>query len=131
MANKYQPPKQKFWGQVVDSLFLLVLVYISLLLPLLLRTPEHAPKAETAKAEAPVTWQSLGQNSTMQAQWEKLGYDPEKAKPIITNKFDYSIDPLWFLITVAVIVGYFVFVLRVSEKEYRQVIAEKFGGNTP
>ena len=43
MANKYQPPKQKFWGQVVDSLFLLVLVYISLLLPLLLRTPEHAP----------------------------------------------------------------------------------------
>ena len=65
------------------------------------------------------------------AQWEKLGYDPEKAKPIITNKFDYSIDPLWLLITVAVIVGYFVFVLRISEKEYRQVIAEKFGGNTP
>ena len=30
------------------------------------------------------------------------------------------------VITALVILGYFVFMLRVSEKEYRQVIAEKF-----
>ncbi len=126
MVRKYQPPKQKFWGQVIDSLFLLVLVYISLLLPLLLRAPAESSETATPEAGATVTWQALGQNPTMQAQWEKLGYDPDKAKAIITNKFDYSIDPLWLLLTVAVIVGYFVFVLKVSEREYRQVIAERF-----
>ena len=31
------------------------------------------------------------------------------------------------LITVAVIVGYFVFMIKVSDKQYREVIAEKFG----
>jgi hypothetical protein len=127
MAAKYQPPKQKVWGQIVDSVFLLVLVYLSLLVPLLLNSPGDGEKA--AKQEMSVTWQSLQQNPTMQAQWEKLGYTPEKAKPIIDNKFDYSVDPIWLSLTVAVIVGYFVFVLRTSEKEYRQVIAEKFDSN--
>ena len=62
----------------------------------------------------------------MQAQWEKLGYKVEGAADIITQPFDYTIDYVGMVITALVILGYFVFMLRVSEKEYRQVIAEKF-----
>ena len=35
---------------------------------------------------------------------------------------------LCFVLMVVVIVGYFVMMLRLSEKEYREVIAEKFDG---
>jgi hypothetical protein len=62
----------------------------------------------------------------MQAQWEKLGYSVEGAAAIITQPFDYTIDYVGIIITAVVILGYFVFMLRMSEKEYRQVIAEKF-----
>jgi hypothetical protein len=125
MAADYVPPVQKGFGQLVDSIFLLVLVYCSLLAPLLLKTPDKPPEAETAKAH--VTWKELGQNPAMEAQWRKLGYDAQQAKPIITSRFDYQIEPVSLIVTALVIVGYFVFVLRVSEKQYRQVIAEKFG----
>lgn len=128
MANKYVPPKQKGIGQFIDSGFLLVLVYLSLLMPLLLKSAESEQAA--AKPETPPTWEALGQNPTMQAQWEKLGYDPEKAKPVIANKFDYSIEPLSLIVTIAVIVGYFIFVLRVSDREYKEVITEKFGDSS-
>ncbi len=62
----------------------------------------------------------------MQAQWEKLGYTKESAAEIITQPFDYTIDVAGFVVTLVVVVGYFIFMLRLSEKEYRQVIAEKF-----
>jgi len=45
---------------------------------------------------------------------------------MITNRFDYTIEPISLLLTIAVIVGYCMFVLRVSEKEYREVIRERF-----
>ena len=126
MASEYVPPVQKGFGQLVDSLFLLVLVYCSLLAPLLLKAPDKQPDQAQAAATQ-VSWQTLGQNPTMQAQWQKLGYDAAQAKPIITTKFDYVVDPGSLIVTALVIVGYFVFVLRVSDRQYRQVIAEKFG----
>lgn len=124
MAAEYVPPVQKGFGQLVDSLFLLVLVYCSLLAPLLLKAPEKQVEATAAKTQ--VSWRELGQNPTMQAQWQKLGYDREQAAPIITSKFDYEIEPVSLIVTVLVIVGYFGFVLFVSDRQYRQVIAEKF-----
>lgn len=133
MANPYQPPKQKGIGQFIDSIFLLVLVYLALFTPLLLKgKPAAAPEPSTQAAQqgqqqAPaVTWQDLKQNAVQQAQWEKLGYTPETAKPIVENRFDYSIKPIPLIATILVIVGYFFFVLRISDKEYRQVIAERF-----
>lgn len=134
MANPYEPPKQKGFGQFVDSIFLLVLVYLALLAPLLLKEkPAAAPEPVTqavqeGQQQAPaVTWQDLKQNTVQQAQWEKLGYTPETAKPIVENRFDYSIEPIPLIVTILVIVGYFFLVLRISDKEYRQVIAERFG----
>ncbi|HXG29968.1 MAG TPA: hypothetical protein VNJ47_14100 [Nevskiales bacterium] len=122
--KKYLPPVQKRLGQLLDTVFILALVYLSLLAPLLLHS--GAETGADAAAAPPPTWESLGQNATMQAQWEKLGIDATQAAAMINHKFDYSIDPLALAGTALVIVVYFVFMLRVSEWQYRQVIAEKF-----
>jgi hypothetical protein len=127
MKQNYTPPNQGLIGQIFDSIIVLVLVYASLMLPLLMKE-KATPAAEPAVvAEVVVnTWESLGQNEVMQAQWVKLGYDPDKAAVIINNRFDYTIDPMMLIITILVVVGYFVVVLKVSDKQYRDVIAEKF-----
>jgi hypothetical protein len=106
-----------------DSLVVLVLVYASLLAPLLFKATAEPPKADDKAAP---TWESLNQTPAMVEQWEKLGVNVEAAAPMITNRFDYTIEPISLLLTIAVIVGYFVFMLRVSEKEYREVIRERF-----
>jgi len=124
MAAEYVPPVQKGFGQLVDSIFLLVLVYCSLLAPLLLKAPDKPVQADAVKTQ--VSWRELGQNAAMEAQWRKLGYDGEQAKPIVTSKFNYEIEPVSLTVTALAILSYFVFVLRVSERQYRQVIAEKF-----
>lgn len=121
--KKYSPPSQPRGGQIFDSVFLLVLVYVTLFAPLVLGLTGGG--TFSTKPEQ-VTWETLGQNDAMQAQWEKLGYTPESAADIITERFDYTINPIMLIVTGLVILGYFVFMLKVSEKEYREVIAEKF-----
>ena len=47
---------------------------------------------------------------------------------MITARYDYWAFSTWELILmVVVVVGYFVIVVRLSGKEYKEVIAEKFG----
>ncbi len=122
-VQKYRPPEQSKGGQIFDSVFLLALVYITLFAPLILGLTGGGT---TIDRPDEISWETLGQNETMQAQWEKLGHTPESAADIITERFDYSIDPLMLAITALVIIGYFIFLLKMSEKEYREVIAEKF-----
>ena len=138
MVARYEPPKQSLGGQVFDVIFLLALVFGALFLPIWLRiaVPSRVEKlpdgvtyqvaADGTRTWTGLTWEKLGQNPTMQAQWEKLGYKVEGAADIITQPFDYTIDYVGIAITAVVIIGYFVFMLLMSEKEYRQVIAEKF-----
>lgn len=125
MAQKYVPKKQSGIGQFIDSIFILILVYVSLYIPLLLKS-EAAAEAAKAGAAKP-TWDSLHLPAVVQEQWVKLGFDAEKAAGLIDTKFDYTIDPIMLLITVGVIVGYFVYMIKASDKQYREVIAEKFG----
>ncbi|ODA67501.1 hypothetical protein A7A08_01534 [Methyloligella halotolerans] len=127
MAKAYLPPKQTGIGQFVDSIFLIVLVYGCLMLPLLFNFGGGESAAEAPAEKTEITWQSLQQNEVMQAQWEKLGYSPEEAAELINARFDYSIEPISLGVTALVILGYFLFVLKYSEKEYRDVIAERFG----
>ena len=121
----YQPPKQSLAAQIFDVITLLVLTVGALYVPLYLGL------AGAAKTPAPIanpTWEALGQNTTEQAQWAALGItDPAAVNDMITARFDYSFS--WVaLITMAVLViGYFVLVVRLSEKEYREVIDERFG----
>lgn len=124
MGAKYIPPEQGRAGQIADTVFILLLVFGALYLPIQLGLTGGGTSVQTPRT---ITWETLGQNATMQAQWEKLGYTPETAAKIITEKFDYTIKPVPFLITLVVIAGYFVLLFRHSEIEYREVIREKFG----
>ena len=138
MVAKYVPPVQSRAGQIVDTAVLLVLVFIALFLPLWLQiaVPSRIEKLpdgvsyvaaeDGTKTWTGLSWEVLGQNPTMQEQWQKLGYTVESAADIITRPFDYTIDYLGVGLTIVVILGYFIFMLVMSEKEYRQVIAEKF-----
>lgn len=124
MAKKFIPKKQSGIGQFIDSIFILILVYVSLYIPLWMKSEAATAAADSA---AKPTWDSLHLPAVVQEQWVKLGYDAEKASSLIDSKFDYTIDPLMLLITVGVIVGYFVYMIKASDKQYREVIAEKFG----
>jgi hypothetical protein len=127
MNKNYNPPKQGMFGQIFDTILVLLLVYASLMVPLLFKAEEKAEAAAAIHvASADVTWESLGQNAIQQEQWVKLGYDPDKAAELINTRFDYTIDPLMLIITIFVVAGYFIFMLRVSDKQYREVIKEKF-----
>jgi hypothetical protein len=124
----YEPPVQGRVGMIIDSIFLLGMVYLALLMPLIMdfsSSEEVAPS--TTAADSIVTWESLGQNQIMQTQWERLGVTLEDAEVIINDKFDYTIHPISLVSISVIIVGYFFFLLRVSDKEYREVINERFG----
>ncbi|MGF7160572.1 succinate dehydrogenase hydrophobic anchor subunit [Rhodoligotrophos appendicifer] len=120
----YQPPKQGFVGQIVDVVVLLILTIGALYLPLYLGL------AGAAKTPAPIanpTWEALNQNAGEQAQWQALGYsDPAAAQDIITARFDYSFDWTALIVMAVLVLGYFFLVVRLSDKEYREVIAERF-----
>lgn len=62
----------------------------------------------------------------MQKQWEALGYDVNSAAALITQWFDYSFSWPMLILTAIAVIGYFGFLLIYSDKEYKQVIAEKF-----
>jgi predicted PurR-regulated permease PerM len=134
----YVPPKQSIAGQLFDVGFLLALVFGALFLPIWLgiavpsrieKLPEgvtYTKAADGMKTWQGLTWEKLGQNPTMQAQWTKLGYTKETAADIITQPFDYTIDVAGVGITAGVILAYFLFLMFMSDNEYKQVIAEKF-----
>jgi hypothetical protein len=121
---KYTPPEQERTMQIVDIAFLVLAIFIALWLPLKLGLAGAAKEID--KIDNP-TWETLGQNATMVTAWEKLGYTPATAHDIIQNHFHYNIDWLNLLLMAVVLIGYFVFLFRASDKEYREVIDEKFG----
>ncbi|MFN3622498.1 MAG: hypothetical protein ACK4TP_00410 [Hyphomicrobium sp.] len=119
----YQPPVQSKLGQLIDTLFLLALVVATLFVPVYLGL---AGGGKTTLDVPEKTWAGLGQNATMQTQWEKLGYTPESAHDLIATRFDYSFSVPALAITALVVIAYFAFVFRWSKKEYRDVISERF-----
>lgn len=123
---KYNPPEQPKGMQIFDIVFLIVAIFAALWLPL---RAGWAGASKSIDAIANPTWESLKQSPAMVEQWVKLGYaDAASAHDIIQNKFHYSIDWLELIVMAAVVIGYFVFVFRASDKEYRDVIDEKFNG---
>jgi hypothetical protein len=121
---RYVPPVQGKASQIIDVIFLVVLSVGALFMPLWLGL------AGSTKHPEPVenpTWESLGQNAVQAAQYERLGYTPETANDLITARFDYAFTAGGLVVLVVVIVLYFGLMLKLSETEYREVIAEKFG----
>lgn len=123
---RYIPPKQSKIGQMIDVIVLLILSIGALYIPLWLGLAGSSKLPLTADNP---TWESLGQNEVMVERWNALGFpDAASAHDMITARFDYSFTWGALALMVVVIVGYFVMMLRLSEKEYREVIAEKFDG---
>ena len=122
----YEPPKQSFVAQIVDVLVLLVLTVGALYVPLYLGL------AGAAKVPNPIeapTWEALNQNEVEQQQWAALGIaDPAAANDIVTARFNYDFSWAALIIMSVLVIGYFFLVVRLSDKEYREVIEERFGG---
>jgi hypothetical protein len=120
----YQPAKQGIVAQMVDVAILLVMTVGALYIPLYLGL---AGAAKTPKPIANPTWEALGQNSTEQAQWAALGItNPADANDMVTARFDYTFSWTALIIMAILVIGYFVLVVKLSDKEYREVIAERF-----
>ena len=121
----YKPPNQGKIGQVIDVIVLLALTIGTLYIPLCLGL------AGAAKTPAPIenpTWETLNQSPVAVERWNALGFaDPASANDIITARFDYSFAMGELLIMAVVVIGYFFLIIRLSGKEYHEVIAEKFG----
>ena len=121
----YQPPKQSLAGQIVDVAVLLILTVGALYLPL------YMGLAGAAKTPAPIespTWEALGQNEAEQTHWAALGFpDAASANEIITARFDYTFSWAALAVMVVAVLGYFILVVRLSDREYREVIDERFG----
>lgn len=122
--TKYTPPDQSKAMQFVDIAFLLVAIFLALWLPLELGLAGAAKEID--KIDNP-TWESLQQTPAQVVQWEKLGYDANTAHDVIQNHFHYTIDWMELSVMALVLIGYFIFLFRASKREYRDVIAEKFG----
>jgi len=121
----YKPPHQSKLGQVIDVIVLLVLTVGALYVPLFLGL------AGAAKTPVPIenpTWETLGQSPLAVERWNALGFtEPAQAMDLITARFDYTINGFELLLMAVVVIGYYFLVIRLSGKEYAEVIAEKFG----
>jgi hypothetical protein len=140
----YQPPEQSAAGQLFDSLFVIVLVAATLLGCLYLTVlsaappPEAAPAAAVAAAapaavaaEAPAAKaaEPSAQDKIKSERFAALGWDAARVaerEAAIAAK-SYSIDWSMLLLTALVVIGYFSFLVRASDKELREVIDERFG----
>lgn len=123
---KYNPPEQARELQWFDIAFVVAAIFLALWLPLKAGWTGVARNIE--KIDNP-TWEALKQTPAQVEQWVKLGYaDAAAAHDIIQNKFDYTIDWVQLVIMSVILIGYFVFLFIASDKEYREVIDEKFNG---
>jgi len=121
--RRYIPPEQSTWGQVFDSACLVALILSLMFGPLAFGVKPAQTIDRTISAQS---WQALGQNEAMASAWERLGYTPETAKPLIASRFAYGID-LWTLAAfVAALLAYYFVLIRISRSEYRDVISERF-----
>lgn len=121
---RYIPPKQSKLSQLLDVAVLLAMTFGALYAPLYLGL---AGGSKTVPEIVDPTWESLNQNATQVAQYQALGLDPATAAPIILARYDYSFSWLALAVMFVVVIGYYVMMLRFSDREYREVISEKFG----
>ena len=124
--SHYVPPKQSKFGQIFDVAVLLILTIGALYIPLWFG---FAGSAVVTESPQNPTWERLRQNPVMVEQWNGLGFaDASSASSIISSRFDYSFSVIELFVMIIVVIGYYAMILRFSEKEYRDVIDEKFNG---
>jgi hypothetical protein len=123
---KYTPPQQPKVMQWFDIICVVAAIFFALWFPLYMGWAGISKTME--KIENP-TWEALKQTPAQVEQWVKLGYaDAAAAHDLIQNRWDYSINWMQLVFLAVVLVGYFVFLFKASDREYRDVIDEKFNG---
>ncbi len=122
---KYTPPEQQKAMQWFDIAVVVGAIFLALWFPLYMG---WAGNSKVMEVVADPTWETLKQTPAQVEQWVKLGFaDAAAAHDIIQNKWDYTINWLQLIFLTIALVGYFVFLFKASDKEYREVIDEKFG----
>jgi hypothetical protein len=96
--------------------------------------PAAAVAAEAPAAKAAEAAEPSAQDKIKAERFAALGWDAARVaerEAAIAAK-SYSIDWSMLLLTALVVIGYFSFLVRASDKELREVIAERFGpASTP
>lgn len=124
--SRYTPPKQSKISQLFDVVILLALTFGALYIPLFMGL---AGGSKSVPEGAATTWEGMGQNATQIAQYNALGFtDPAAIADVINARYDYSFSWGALIVMIVVILAYYALMLRFSEKEYRDVISEKFDG---
>lgn len=129
----YEPPRQAMRGQLVDALVILVLIFGTLFVTTFLTGDDGADDAADAPqvqsvSELPVTpgeavqYQKMIDTGTADLETISAGVAANQPDP---QKYD--IDVLALVGTAVLLAVYLGFVYRVSFREYREVIEEKFG----
>jgi hypothetical protein len=130
MTAIYQPPKQSSRGQLVDSLIILVLLMVVLFgVTYFVQSSTSATSVKTRPvSQLPIT---PTERQQYQVAIDKGIVDlPTVNQQVADNKESsdkYPIAVGTLIITFGVIALYMGFVYVVSFKQYRDVIAEKFG----
>lgn len=126
----YEPPKQSGLGQVVDSIIIILMLFI-VLFGVTYYT-ESSASSETPATQAiddlPLT---DGEKVAYQRAVDQGLVDEETASTQVLTQLPtddkYPIDISNALLTFAVIAAYLWFIFAFSFRQYRDVIEEKFG----
>lgn len=130
----YEPPRQSLRGQLVDAVFILVLLFATLFVSTYVLSLQAGGAAGGGGGQ-PRPVSELPISSAEKQQFQKMidagmvdlqaVNDSVAANRASTDKYAFSV--LSLVVTAAIIVAYMAFVYRLSFKEYREVIEEKFG----
>lgn len=129
----YEPPQQSVRGQLLDAVVVLVLIFVTLFATTYISGSEDTAGGDVRPlAELPLT-------PGERAQYQKMIDTGVTDLPTISAGVEanqagadkYEIDVLALLGTAALLALYLGFVYRVSFREYREVIDEKFGPGEP
>ena len=130
----YEPPRQSLRGQLVDAVFILALLFATLFVSTYVLSLQAGGAAGGGGGQ-PRPVSELPISSAEKQQFQKMidagmvdlqaVNDSVAANRASVDKYAFSV--LSLVVTAAIIVAYMVFVYRLSFKEYREVIEEKFG----
>ncbi len=130
----YEPPRQSLRGQLIDAVFILVLLFATLFVSTYVLSLQAGGAAGGGAAE-PRPVSELPISAAEKQQFQKMidagmvdlqaVNDSVAANRASTDKYAFSV--LSLIVTAAIIIAYMAFVYRLSFKEYREVIEEKFG----
>jgi hypothetical protein len=129
----YEPPKQSVRGQLLDAFVVLALIFVTLFATTYLtESVDSGSGAVRPLAELPIT---QGERAQYQKMIDTGVTDLETISASVeanqAGADKYEIDVLALLGTAVLLAVYLGFVYRVSFREYREVIDEKFGPGEP